>query len=77
MYEKVVILMLILKGSWVEYEYNFGDGFVFVIIKNNIVVYMYRKFGVFNVLVIVCNGFGMVVVYLNLIVEVGKLCVLL
>lgn len=49
---------------------------MFVIIKNNI-VYMYRKFGVFNVLVIVCNGFGMVVVYLNLIVEVGKLCVLL
>ena len=71
MYEKVVILTSILKGSRVEYEYNFGDGSALVTTKNN-TAHTYRKSGAFNVSVTARNGLGMATVYLNSTVEVGK-----
>lgn len=77
MFENVVIVVFILKGSCVMYEFDFVDGFEFVCIINNIVIYCYVKYGVFNVLVIVSNIFFIVLVYFNMIIMVEKLSKLL
>lgn len=77
MFENVVIVVFILKGSCVMYEFDFVDGFEFVYIINNIVIYCYVKYGVFNVLVIVSNIFFIVLVYFNMIIMVEKLSKLL
>ena len=72
MFENAVIVASILKGSRVEYDFDFGDGSALVTTKNSTVTYTYTKHGVYNASVTARNGLSTARVYLNATITVEK-----
>ena len=72
MFENAVIVVSILKGSRVTYEFDFADGSDPVRTTNKTVIHYYTKHGVFNASVTARNALTTVPAYLNSTITVEK-----